>query len=207
MEEKTDFSLNATKLQTYVGFTSFMTAVGIFFAGLLLSSFHNYDDTVKVPIAYLIISIFGFLYSSLIYASGSQEAALKREYPMRRDIALGDVISEYLGVYFLVISVPMVVGAVTNDLFLRSWTIFTTVAGLGVYQFSQASLVERHFEGGTFAKLISLFILSFTLALFVSQIYSFYLVQISTVFIVLMLLVAYFAARRIVKRYRISHLT
>ena len=77
-EEKHDtnqFGLYQTHVQTNVNLTAFMTGVVTFFVGFLLTSFHDYDISIKIPIAFLIIAIFGFLYSTLIYANAAQEVS------------------------------------------------------------------------------------------------------------------------------------
>jgi len=187
------FSLYQTHVQTNVGFTSFMTAVVVFFTGLLLASYRTYDESIKVPISYLIISVFGFLYSTLIYTNSAEEVSHKREAAFKKSMFLGDVISEYLGVYLLVISIPMVVGAVTNDLFLRAVTIISSLAGLMLYQFSHVSMIERHFRKEH--KILAFLALLFGLALFTAQIYHFYFVQIATLYIIFVLLITYMASR------------
>ena len=188
-----DWSLRATQVQTYVGFTSFMTAVVVFFVGLLLASFKNYDPSIKVPIAYLIISIFGFLYATLIYTGIAAEISNKREQHFKHSMQLGDVISEYLGVYLLIISIPFVIGAITDDPFLRLVSIFAAIIGLIVYQLSHVSMIEQHFSKTN--RLLSLFLAAFALILYWSQINDFHFVQLSVCFLLCMFLVVIIAAK------------
>ena len=193
MESKENFGLYQSQVQTYVSFTSFMTGVVVFFAGLLLSSFHTFDISIKVPISFLIISIFGFLYSTLIYSGAAEEAAQMRLEGFRRALYLGDVISEYLGVYLLIISIPLVVTVITGDVFLRGVTIGAALVGLVMYQSSRVSMVERHFRGGY--RFVSFLILFFGLVMFLTQIYRFHFAPVALVFILFMLAITYRAAR------------
>lgn len=43
-----------------ITFASFMSAVSLFFTGILVSQFHSFDITIKVPLLFLIISTFSF---------------------------------------------------------------------------------------------------------------------------------------------------
>ena len=103
MVSKADvLGLRQTQLQTYVGFTSFMTVVTTFFTGLLLSQLNNYAISIKVPISFLLISMFGFLYATLIYTNGADEVAKGKLKMARRHLLIGDVLSQYIGVSLLV---------------------------------------------------------------------------------------------------------
>lgn len=190
--EKEKFSLYQTQIQTYVGFTSFMTAVGVFFVGILLSTFKSYDIDIKVPISFLIISTFGFLFSTLIYTSIAQEISEKREKHLQYLFFLGDAISEYLGIYFLIVSIPLAVGLITKDGFLETIAIVAAVVGLSIYQFSHASMVERHFQDKH--KPLSWAMIILVLLLFLSQIFDFYFVEFAILFVTLMVYTTYRAS-------------
>ena len=49
-EKNKQLDLYQTQIQTDVSFTAFMTAVTMFFTGMLLSGFNTYDIYIKVPI-------------------------------------------------------------------------------------------------------------------------------------------------------------
>ena len=189
-----DFSLYATQVQTYAGFTGTMAAVVMFFTGLIITKFESFDILIKVPIAFLIISIFGFLYSTLLYANAAQEVSNHSGRELLRAIFFGDIVSEYLGVYLLVISVPLVIDVITADFFLRSVTIIASLLGLGLYQFSHFSIVERHFQNNH--RYISPFIIALGLLLFLAQIYRTYFVPLAIAFGLLLLVVSYVASRQ-----------
>ena len=186
--------LYQTQLHIYVSFTSFMTGVVVFFVGLLLSTFHNYDISIKIPISFLIISIFGFMYSTLIYTGAADEVSKKQKNSFFRHIFLGDVLSEYLGIYLLVLSIPLVVGAITNDSFLKATSIISALAGLTIYQFSHVSMVERHFKGRH--TIISWIITLLGLAMVIAQNNKIYFTQISIIFLIFMIAITYAATKK-----------
>ena len=193
-KEKEDFNLRQTQLQTDVSFTAFMTAVVVFFIGLLLTKFESFDISVKIPIAFLIISTFGFLYSTLIFTNASEDISKRQWNIAKKYMLLGDILSEYLGVYFLILSIPLVINVVTSDLFLRVITLVISLVGLAIYQFAHVAVIERHFEK-TYNTLAWV-ILAFGVILFLTHIYQFYFVLFSTIFIIFMGLITYFAAKK-----------
>ncbi len=140
-----DKSLYISQINVNVSFTAFMTAVVVFFIGVLLSRFETFNILIKVPISFLIISFFGFLYSTLIFANAMGEVFKSKLKMSAEHEHIGNVISEYLGVYLLVLALPLVINVITTDWYLRSVTLIATLAGLIVYQSSHFSLVARHF--------------------------------------------------------------
>ncbi|MBI4162384.1 MAG: hypothetical protein HY513_01765 [Candidatus Aenigmarchaeota archaeon] len=186
--------LRQTQLQTYVGFTSFMTVVTTFFTGLLLTQIKNYDISIKVPIAFLLISMFGFLYATLIYTNGSDEIARGKVKTARKHLLMGDVLSEYIGVYLLVLSIPLVMNAITGDGFLRIVSLVASLGGFALYQFSHLSIIEKHFKR-QYEK-ISAALIILGLLVFSSQTYEFYFVELSIILMILILSIAYYATKK-----------
>ena len=133
-----------------------------------------------------------FLYSTIVFANASGEVLNGQITKFRRHERIGNALSEYLGVYLLVISLPLVINVITTDLYLRTVTIIASLAGLSIYQFSHFSLLERDFKQ---YKLISVLILLLMFVLFFTQLYSFYFVPSSLIFIFVMILLAYHAAK------------
>ncbi|HLC56593.1 MAG TPA: hypothetical protein VJJ23_05130 [Candidatus Nanoarchaeia archaeon] len=192
--KKEDLEIYQTQIQTDVGFNGFMTAVVVFFVGLLITQFNSYSLTIKIPISFLIISTFGFLYSTLIFSNAAEEVSQHKVEKFRRHTFLGYIISEYLGVYFLILSIPLVINVITNDLYLRIVTIIFSLAGLAIYQFLHFSILERHFNEKY--KAFAWIIFIFGLILFLSQIKNLYFVQTSIGFILFMLIVIYLAIKQ-----------
>ena len=183
-----------TQSQTNVSFTSFMTAVVVFFTGLLIASFNQFDISIKIPIAFLIISIFGFLYSTLIFANAGGKAVAEDEQAFHRHMFMGDIISEYLGVYLLIFSIPLVIGVITQDTFLEVIAIVSAIAGLAVYQFSGFAIIERHFKN---YRLVSTIILLSGVLLLAAQFYRYHFELISICFLLLLLVITFFSARKV----------
>lgn len=194
MEQNKNFDLLQTQIQTNVGFTSFMTAVVVFFDGLLITSFNSYDVSIRIPITFLIISVFGFLYATIISTNAAGEVTIKQWSLAQRYMLIGDAISEYIGVYFLVISIPLVINIITTDIFLRTVTIASCLGGLAVYQLYGVSLVGRHFPKGN--RFLSFIILFLAGGIFLSQLLHFYFAFIALIFICLMIFIAFLAVKR-----------
>lgn len=194
IKDKDRFGLYQGQVQTYTQFAATMAALSLFFTGVILTKYDTYSTSIRIPIAFLLISIFGFLYGALLYSNAAQEVSEYNEKGFRRAIFLGDLISEYLGVYLLVIAIPLVINIITDDIFLRIVTFLSSLIGLGIYQFSHFSILERHF--GTIYRPISVVILLFGLLLFVGQFYNLYFTELSIGFTGFILLITVLASRR-----------
>jgi len=144
--EKKDLSLMQTEIQTSVSFTAFMTAVTLFFVGLLITQFKVFDPSINIPILFLIISTFGFLYSTLIYANASGRVARFSNKDVQRDLNHGNALSEYLGIYLLIFSIPLVIDIITVDNFLKISTLTAALGGLLIYHLLGYSLMERAYK-------------------------------------------------------------
>jgi len=193
---KKDLQLLHNEIQVGVSFTSFMTVVTMFFTGLLITQFEQFTATVRVPILFLIISTFGFLYSTLIYANAS--GAINRITTKRfdRQMEIGNILSEYLGVYFLILSIPLVINLVATDWFLKLSTLLVSLGGLAIYHISGFSIMDRHYK--KYHKLLLSIILILECLLFYSQTHLTYLFNyIAVMQILLLLLISYFATKKL----------
>ena len=194
MAKRGDPNLFQNEIQVSVSFTAFMTAVTIFFVGLLITKFESFDISIKIPILFLIISTFGFLYSTLIFANASGQLSHHITKNFFKNMLTGDTISEYLGVYLLVLAVPLVINVITNDSFLRLATLIVALGGLVVYHISGFSLMDRHFRKKHYWGLFLVIILE--VALFYTQIYNLiYFVPLAVVLILFLVLLALFASK------------
>lgn len=194
MTEKGDLALYQAQVQTNVAFTAFMTAVVVFFAGLLITRFESYELSIKVPIAFLIVSIFGFLYSTVVFANASGEISEGNTSKFKKHMLLGDILSEYLGIYLLVVSVPLVINVVTQDVFLRAITVVSALSGLAIYQFSHFSVIEKHLESKY--HVFSLAMILFGLLLYASQLYAFHFALLAVLFLAFVLSLSFITAKR-----------
>ncbi|MDD5192215.1 MAG: hypothetical protein PHH54_05480 [Candidatus Nanoarchaeia archaeon] len=146
MKKEEILSLYQDEVQTSVSVTSFMTGVTIFFTGLLITKFDSYDISIKIPILFLILSTFGFLYSTLIYANSSGELSRLKSERFNKNMNIGDSIGEYIGVYFLVLAIPLVINVITADNFLKIGTLIAALGGLSVYHISGFSIMQDHYH-------------------------------------------------------------
>lgn len=192
--DKTNKDEYLQQIQTDVSLLSFMTAVSIFFVGLLLTKFDSFSLFIKVPISFLIISTFGFLFSSLILANASQKIINEKFEKAAKHTLYGYIIAEYIGVYLFVLSIPLVINCITSDFYLRIVTLCAAIVGLALYQFMGFSLLEDYFPKNY--KIFSFLIILFELVLFAAQVLLFHFVAISIVFLIFLLLIAYLAPRK-----------
>lgn len=181
-EEKSQL---ANQVQTDVSLISFMTVISVFFIGALLPQFNTYDESVGIPISFLIVSTFALLFSSLILSNATQVINQGDRPKTEKYLAHGYAISEYLGVFLLVLSVPIAMSIVTSDTYLRVITFAAAIIGISVYQFGGFSLLGSHFSKSNF--LISIIVVLFGAVLFISQIFDFHFTAISTLFLLFMI--------------------
>jgi hypothetical protein len=186
-----DKNLLMNQVQTDVSMLSILSVISVFFIGALLPQFNSYDLSVKIPISFLIITTFAFLFSGLILSNGAQKIVSGDVRETERHLAYGYAIAEYLGVFLFVLSVPLAISIVTADLYLRIITFCAAVLGIGFYQFMGFSLLNDHFSKKN--KLFSVIVILFGTALFLSQIYAFHFTVISVLFLLFLLLITILA--------------
>lgn len=152
--ERADLYMGETG--TSVSLTSFMTAVDVFFIGILLTGAPQLQIRLRIPLLFLFISFLGFLYSTLIYANASGEVARLRHRQFQKQMAVGNIVSEFLGVYCLVFAIPITVLAYSTDRFLSILLLFINVIGFLLYHVWGYSILERYIRGKTMLVMISL---------------------------------------------------
>ncbi len=162
-----ELGVYSTNVGTGVSLSSFMTAVTIFFVGILITKFESFDDSIRIPIFFLIISTFGFLYSAMIYSNATGKLIRLKPENFQKNMHIGDVLSEYFGVYFLILSIPLAIQAITTDNFLKIATLIVSMVGLVFYHYSKFSVMEAHFKKSHYYLL--LIILIFETSSFVMQ--------------------------------------
>ncbi len=174
-----------------VSLISFMTVISVFFTGALLPQFNTYNLSIKIPLSFLIISTLAFLFSALILSNATQRIVSNEMDKAKKYLQYGYAISEYLGVYLFILSIPLLVNIVTDDLYLRVVTFLSVIMGMGLYQFLGFSLLEKHFSKKYHVVSFLTIILSF--ALFLSQVLTLYFTIASIVFLLFIVLVTYLA--------------
>ena len=188
IEEK---ALLQDQIQTDVSLISFLSVISVFFLGSLLPEFSSYDLSVKIPISFLIVSTFAFVFSALILSNSGQLINEGNQRRVEKHVSYGYAISEYLGVFLFILSVPLTISVITSDYYLRFVTFCASILGMAVYEFGGFSLLNNHFKKRH--RLFSVIILTLGIILFVSQTYSFYFTFIASVFLFFILLVTILA--------------
>lgn len=152
-----------------VTFSSFMGAITLFFTGILISQYSNFDSTLRVALLFLIISTFSFIFAATIYSNAGIDITAGKLDQVKKYLIYANNIFEFLGLYLLIITIPLIISSVTKDAFLRTVTI--TVATLGIALYSQSSFSILHKETlGTAKKyLLTIIIVGLTLLLYLTQ--------------------------------------
>ena len=194
--EKEDLSLLQTEIQTSVSFTAFMTAVTLFFVGLLITQFKVFDPSINIPILFLIISTFGFLYSTLIYANASGKVARFSNKDVQKDLNHGNALSEYLGIYLLILSIPLVIDIITVDNFLKISTLIAALGGLLIYHLLNYSIMGRAYKKLHYIFLSLITILEL-LMYFLQFSNKFYFTTLAVVMLLMLMIIAAFSKEKI----------
>jgi len=187
-EEKSQL---ANQVQTDVSLISFLSVVSVFFIGALLPQFNSYDASVRIPISFLIVSTFAFIFSGLILSNATQRINQGDLQRTEKHLAYGYAISEYMGVFLFVLSVPIAMSIVTTDLYLRVITFVAAIVGISVYQFGGFSLLGNHFSKSNI--LFAIITVLFGVVLFLSQTFAFHFTVIATLFLLFMLAITILA--------------
>lgn len=127
-----------------VTFASFMSAVTLFFAGVVIAQYKSFDPSIRVPLLFLIISTFSFIFSASIYSNAGLEVTARKPKLVRKYLVYANSLLEFFGLYLFVLATPLVIGAITADEFLRIATI--AVASIGLFAYSQSNFSILHRE-------------------------------------------------------------
>jgi hypothetical protein len=189
-----DKNLLAGQVQTDVSLLSILSVISVFFIGSLLPKFDSYDLSVKIPISFLIIATFAFIFAALIISNASQRIIKGDLKEAQRHLDVGYAISEYMGVFLFVLSVPLAISIITADPYLRIVTFCAAILGMSLYSFMGFSLLENHFSKSY--RPLSIAIILFGIILFFAQIFAFQFTAIAVIFLVFILLTTIFAPIR-----------
>lgn len=137
-------SYSHSEIDIDVNVTSFMMTVATFFTGFLISSYDSFDKSVRMPVLFLIVSTLSFLFSNIIFANASGEIRAGNTDKANKHAAAGNIISEFLGIYLLVISLPLAINAITGDIFLRISVFTISAVAIFAYSMSTFSIIKRY---------------------------------------------------------------
>jgi hypothetical protein len=156
------------EIQAQVTWSGFLGTVSLFFTGILISQIHSFSDSIKVPVLYLIVATFSFIFSASIYANAAGELTRHSTRKVHQYIVIANNISEFLGLYLFVIATPLVINAITQDNFLRVTIPLVAIISLVLYSQSPFSILHREVFGAK-KLLISLVFLLLAISVDVSQ--------------------------------------
>jgi GNAT superfamily N-acetyltransferase len=163
-----DRSALSAEIGVGASYASLMSATALFFTGILISQYRSFNPTIRVPLIYLIISTFSFIFAATIYSNAGAELTLNKVRAVEKYMIYAKNIVELLGLYLFILAVPMVIGAVTQDSFLRTTTIIIAVAGFGIYSQSRFSVLDKELSRQR-KRYLSIAIIAFALLLYLTQ--------------------------------------
>jgi hypothetical protein len=126
-----------------VTFASLMGAISLFFTGVLLAQYKSFDSTIRIPLLFLVISTFSYIFAASIYSNAGIEITVDDIPKVKKYLIYANNIFEFLGLYLLILATPLVVGAVTHDNFLKVATIIVALGGLTLYSLSSFSVLHK----------------------------------------------------------------
>lgn len=131
------------EIESQIMVTSFLGTVSLFFTGILIAQLHQFDQSIKVPILFLIIATFSFIFSASIYANASSELSRHEPKKAHRYVVMANNISEFLGLYLFIIAIPLVLNSITTDSLLRIAVPAVALVGLLLYSLSPFSILDK----------------------------------------------------------------
>jgi len=167
MEKKLD-SFN-WEVSVGVTFASLMGAIALFFTGAVISQYSSFDGTMRIPLLFLIISTFSYIFAASIYSNAGIEITLKKADKVKKYLGYANNIFEFLGLYLLIIATPLVVGSVTDDNFFRISTICVALIGLTLYSSSMFSILHAEVKSSVAKHLLTTLIVLVALSVYISQ--------------------------------------
>jgi GNAT superfamily N-acetyltransferase len=195
-----DKSTFIAELEVGASYASLMSATSLFFTGILISQYRSFNATIKVPLIYLIISTFSFIFAATIYSNAGNELTLNRTKAVEKYMIYAKNIVELLGLYLFILAVPLVIGSVTQDSFLRTSTIVVAIVGFTMYSRSKFSVLDKELSL-RHKQYLSTVIVILALLLYYTQSRAVHhsLVLYSTIAVVLLLIILAATARFSVK--------
>ncbi|SRR5258708_14239072 len=151
-----------------VAFSSTFTTALSIFTSIMLYTYHTSNTpSIDIPILFLIISTFGFLYATMVYSLNSGHLIRNDLSKFMGGKLLGGILSEYLGVYFLLLAIPLIINLISSsDYFLKIATTIIDLGGLIVYHASGFSIMQRSYKNLHYIWLLCIIIFESELIIF-----------------------------------------
>jgi len=187
----------SSEVEIGVSFGGLFSAVSIFFTGLLISSYDSFTNFVRIPLLFLILSTFGFVYATLIYANASGYLNRNNLKDCKKAIHTADILSEFMGVYSLLICIPLVIPLVTDDPFLVYSVLLIDALGLMVYHYSKFSIIINYFPNTHLLIALSLVLLMWSMVLIQNSNLDSLLTPIVAFTLLYLIFISFFSLRKI----------
>lgn len=129
-----------------VTLSGFLGTVALFFASILITQINSLNNAIRLPIVYLVVSTVGLVFSAIIYANISGHVTAEKWRHARRHNDIANILSEFLGVNLFLISLPMVITAITSDPLIRTAIYLVVLGGLFAYTASPYGLLSRYYS-------------------------------------------------------------
>jgi diaminopimelate decarboxylase len=126
-----------------VAFSNIMTFISFFIIGVILQS-RDYVGAGEMALIYIFISALGFLYSAIIYSNASGELSRGDQKDAIKYLTMGNSISEFLGFYPLVVSLPLVAQIYLGNNIISIVIIIIDIFGFAVYHFLDFDIIGRY---------------------------------------------------------------
>jgi len=152
-----------------VTFASLMGAIALFFTGAVIAQYKSFDGTMRIPLLFLIISTFSYIFAASIYSNAGTEITLNKIGKVKEYLVYANNIFEFLGLYLLIIATPLVVGSLTDDNFLRISTICVALVGLTLYSSSTFSILHAEVKSLANKHMLTALIILMATFLYASQ--------------------------------------
>ncbi|MBS3788594.1 hypothetical protein KGY79_10425 [Candidatus Bipolaricaulota bacterium] len=194
IEEEDKLELLMDETSSSLSLTSIMAMVSFFFIGLLLQTREGSLATLKMPLLYLFVSAFAFLYSTLIYANASGNIARLKDELAEKHLIAGNIISEFLGVYLIVFSMPMIISNYIDSLYFSATVFGFGVTGFWLYHQLGYSILQRYVKNAKLFYLLLFFVVTIYASNFFTYIFSvdlFLIVTSVIIFFTVVILVGY----------------
>lgn len=148
-KETSDPNVFMGEVSISVSTMSFLATVVFFLIGLLMNN-KSADKILfiklRLPMMFLFISAFGFLYSTLIYGNASGDISRLNRKNFSKQMTIANIISEYIGVYMLCYAMPILVLGYSPDKTLSAYVLVIEVIGFSLYHIFGYSVIERYFS-------------------------------------------------------------
>lgn len=119
------------------------SAISGVFTGILLIKAD--DSDIWVGFLCMVIAVFGFFLSTIMYANASGNLSRGNIKNAERRILIANILSEIFGVYPFLAAVPLVVWIFSNSQTLSIFVLLLSILTILFYAFSNSDIISRYF--------------------------------------------------------------